>query len=134
MRVQKLFEDIDTDNSGRLERGELYALSKRLGMPMTKQQLDDAMAEMDPLSLGYGIKLAEFAKWWKKQNTGYRMAGDLLWTPRGSRIRLDSPRFCKALQKTGLEAHELRQMSADDLKRGNPLPEILSERQRFTER
>eukprot|EP01052_Picozoa_sp_SAG31_P018652 SAG31_NODE_1330_length_8749_cov_23.618844_4_plen_78_part_00 len=72
MRVQKLFEDVDTDNSGRLERGELYALSKRLGMPMTKQQLDDATAEMDPQGLGYGIKLAEFAKWWKKQNTGYR--------------------------------------------------------------
>ena len=131
-RVAKLFEDMDTDRSGRLDRMELAQLSKLLGMPMTKQQLDEAIKEMD--TLGYGeVKLKEFATWWKKQNTGYRMAGELLWTPRGSRIRLDSPRFAKALIKTGMQAHELKQMTRDDLTRGNPMPEILAERTRFTE-
>lgn len=33
----------------------------------------------------------------------------------------------------GLEPHDLRQMSADDLHRGNPLPEIVAHRKEFSE-
>ena len=45
--LRELFDLIDEDRSGSLDRGEIQNLAGRLGKHLTATQLDEAMAEMD---------------------------------------------------------------------------------------
>ena len=65
-RARRLFELLDTNGSGMLERPELEVMVKQLGMKMKKKDMDEAMLEMDKKSLGF-VKFPNFAKWWGKQ-------------------------------------------------------------------
>eukprot|EP01047_Picozoa_sp_COSAG01_P059908 COSAG01_NODE_7263_length_3277_cov_6.894588_5_plen_132_part_01 len=42
-----LFQQADEDESGTLDRCEIKALARNLGMSLTEQHLDDAMRQMD---------------------------------------------------------------------------------------
>ena len=43
----RLFAEIDTDGSGTLDWGEIDALAKQLGKPLSEEELTEAMQEMD---------------------------------------------------------------------------------------
>lgn len=118
-----LFDQIDTNNSGRLEYPEVEALVEQLEMKISRKKLDAAIAEMDKKGLGF-IGFPAFSKWWVKQTIGHRLTKKYLWTPRGSRIPLDSPRFVEAMAHTGVAVHNLKAATELELKNGNPTPEV----------
>ena len=62
--IEKLFNEIDADQSGTLEREEIKLLALRLGKPMTERQLDEAMAVMDANG-GGDVDMQEFAAWFR---------------------------------------------------------------------
>ena len=63
-----LFQEADADGSGGLDKGELKALARKLGYPLSAKELDDAMSEMD--SDGGGcVELEEFQAWFTKLQT-----------------------------------------------------------------
>ena len=61
--ITALFEDMDLDGSGTLDREEISRMSRILGHPMSEAQLDDAMAQMDDDNSGE-VDFAEFHEWW----------------------------------------------------------------------
>ena len=65
-QMQELFNEIDTDGGGTLDVREIKALADKLGVAMTKRELDDAMLEMDEDGSGE-VDFEEFAQWWPKQ-------------------------------------------------------------------
>ena len=65
-QVTMLFNALDADGSGTLERGEISMLAKELGQEMPEEALDAAMREMDDDGSG-GIDLPEFKLWFVKQ-------------------------------------------------------------------
>ena len=123
-RARRLFELLDTNGSGMLERPELEVMVKQLGMKMKKKDMDEAMLEMDKKSLGF-VKFPNFAKWWGKQKIGYRVTDSHLWTPRGTRISLRQKNFLQALETTGVAVHNLRAPTQAQLRKGKPTPEVL---------
>jgi Ca2+-binding EF-hand superfamily protein len=64
--IQRLFSEIDADQSGTLDREEIKLLALRLGKPMTERQLDEAMATMDADG-GGEIDIDEFAAWFQSE-------------------------------------------------------------------
>ena len=69
-RARQLFEQIDVDGSGSLDREELADLAERLGAALKPAELDEAMAEMDENGDNC-IDLDEFMRWWQgARNTG----------------------------------------------------------------
>ena len=58
-----LFNEIDEDGSGLLDREEVAQLSERLGAPLTKVKLDEAMVDMDEDGSGE-VDFDEFKNWW----------------------------------------------------------------------
>jgi hypothetical protein len=77
-QIQNIFEELDRNDNGVLERCEVAVLLKRLQGPLGKRfdrhDLDDAMREMDADGRG-GVSLAEFQVWWKL--TGSQAQGAL---------------------------------------------------------
>lgn len=61
--LRELFNLIDEDGSGSLDRGEIENLAGRLGKHLTATQLDEAMAEMDTDG-GGDVGFDEFVDWW----------------------------------------------------------------------
>lgn len=62
--LRGLFDDIDEDGSGVLDRGEIAELARKLlGKPLTKREIDAAMEEMDGDGNGE-IDFEEFRDWW----------------------------------------------------------------------
>ena len=45
--LRQVFDSIDTDGNGVLDRDEVLTMSTRLGQDMSEQQCDEAMAAMD---------------------------------------------------------------------------------------
>jgi hemolysin activation/secretion protein len=45
--AELLFQEIDVDGSGTLDWGEIDALAKQLGQPLSEEELTAAMLEMD---------------------------------------------------------------------------------------
>ena len=64
--LRELFDEIDTDGGGTLDRGEIKALADKLGVAMSKRELDLAMKEMDEDGSGE-VDFEEFAEWWPQQ-------------------------------------------------------------------
>lgn len=65
-QVVMMFNVLDADGSGTLERAEIAVLAKELGQEMSEEALDAAMREMDADADG-GIDLPEFKLWFIKQ-------------------------------------------------------------------
>lgn len=61
--VKKAFDKFDTDGSGAIEMKELGELSKDLGHPLTKRQLEEAFKDLD-LNHDGVIDFEEFARWY----------------------------------------------------------------------
>lgn len=122
-RARILFDQIDTNNSGRLEYSEIHTLVKQLELKISRKKLEAAIAEMDKKSLGF-VAFPAFAKWWSKQTIGHRLTKKFLWTPRGTRIPLDSPRFVEAMAHTGVAVHNMKSATELELRSGNPTPEV----------
>ena len=65
-QLMELFNEIDADGGGTLDRQEIKQLADKLGVAMTKRELDQAMAEMDKDG-GGEVDFEEFAEWWREQ-------------------------------------------------------------------
>ena len=65
-RIQQVFDSIDLDGSGRLDRSELSKASLQLGRRLTDIDVAVAMEEMDADG-GGDIDFDEFFEWWQKQ-------------------------------------------------------------------
>jgi glycerol-3-phosphate dehydrogenase len=63
--VRDIFEAIDTDQSGFLDRTEVVEIAAILGMPLTEQQLSAAFKTMDASQDGR-VHLEEFEAWWNE--------------------------------------------------------------------
>eukprot|EP01047_Picozoa_sp_COSAG01_P015763 COSAG01_NODE_794_length_13545_cov_7.323070_1_plen_1644_part_10 len=69
--TQQLFKTIDVDGDGTLSAKEFYRLAKTLGIPMTNDQVHEAMREMDEDGSGE-VDYHEFKAWYdnaKSQGT-----------------------------------------------------------------
>lgn len=62
-QLRSLFGKIDADGSGSLDRDEVAALAQELGLQLSAEELDQAMAEMDADGNG-DIDYDEFSSWW----------------------------------------------------------------------
>lgn len=61
-----IFDAVDEDGSGLLDREEMGLLLRQMGKNLTTEQLDDAMDEMDEDGSN-GVDFEEFKKWWTSQ-------------------------------------------------------------------
>ena len=69
-QINELFEKIDSDNSGLLDRKEVFHVVLTLsGDELTHQQLDAAMLEMDGDGSGK-VEPKEFSAWWRNKTAG----------------------------------------------------------------
>eukprot|EP00941_MAST-03F_sp_MAST-3F-sp1_P003921 g3921.t1 len=69
-RVRMLFDDIDEDGSGELDKNEVRLLAEKMGEKMTSflggsKKLDEAFNEMDPNGDGT-VTFDEFLEWYKR--------------------------------------------------------------------
>ena len=62
-RVRKLFQEIDLDGSGALDRTEVTALIRQMGQSLKKEEVDAAMLAMDADGSGE-VDFNEFKDWW----------------------------------------------------------------------
>ena len=72
--IQSLFEELDTNNSGALERDEVLELCKKLesgllGVQFSEDDLEGAWVEMDADGKG-DVSLGEFLAWWSDSGSG----------------------------------------------------------------
>jgi hypothetical protein len=67
-----LFNKIDTDGSGYLDRDEIAQLSIELGKPLSEAELDDAMLSMDADGSGE-VDLEEFVGWFEAMKAAGKM-------------------------------------------------------------
>ena len=74
--LRALFQQVDSDGSGFVDREELSALGAMLGKKLKKKQLDAAMKDLDPDG-DEMISFEEFAAWWRAngKNTGGLFGG-----------------------------------------------------------
>eukprot|EP01052_Picozoa_sp_SAG31_P042607 SAG31_NODE_6821_length_1878_cov_1.327150_2_plen_364_part_00 len=68
-QLLQLFDEIDTDGSGLLDREEVANLAESLGAPLSTSELDQAMLEMDEDGSGE-VDFEEFRLWFSKQEEG----------------------------------------------------------------
>ncbi len=62
--ARTLFDELDADNSGFLDSGEVEALCRQMGKKLGKKELAKAMAEID-LDGNDEVSFPEFEAWWK---------------------------------------------------------------------
>ena len=67
-----LFNKIDIDGSGELERGEIAQMSAELGRPLSDKELDAAMRSMDADGSGE-VDLHEFIAWFERMKAAGEM-------------------------------------------------------------
>jgi hypothetical protein len=105
--VRAVFDGIDLDGNGTLERNELDTLAQRLlHRPLSKAELDKAMADMDEDGSGE-VDFEEFLVWWRAERGNASspwagLFGDVLdGSNRMVKLKIDTE-----LQKEELEAAE----------------------------
>lgn len=64
--LRAMFDELDTDGSGELERDEVAVMATRLGLDISDEALDAAIAEMDGDGNG-AVDFEEFARWFRHQ-------------------------------------------------------------------
>ena len=69
--VRELFDEIDEDGGGSLDRGEVRELLEKLGLEVDDAKVDEVMLEMDADGEG-SVELQEFLWWWKRAGKVYR--------------------------------------------------------------
>ena len=67
--LRRLFNEIDTDGSGAIDKDELRAMLIKLGKPSSDAMLERAMAAMDPDGDGE-ITFDEFKQFWGQDGSG----------------------------------------------------------------
>eukprot|EP01044_Picomonas_judraskeda_P001146 COSAG03_NODE_63_length_15223_cov_32.095940_5_plen_939_part_00 len=63
--LKEMYEQLDDDRSGALERQEIKHLLQLFGMPTTDAEMDSCMADLDGDNSGQ-VEFEEFKKWWDK--------------------------------------------------------------------
>eukprot|EP00521_Asterionellopsis_glacialis_P007334 CAMPEP_0195283552 /NCGR_PEP_ID=MMETSP0707-20130614/2055_1 /TAXON_ID=33640 /ORGANISM="Asterionellopsis glacialis, Strain CCMP134" /LENGTH=799 /DNA_ID=CAMNT_0040342737 /DNA_START=157 /DNA_END=2556 /DNA_ORIENTATION=- len=63
--LKDIFEAIDRDCNGFLDRTELGELAEALGFPLSVEELDEAFAEMDT-NMNGRVSLQSFEAWWNR--------------------------------------------------------------------
>ena len=69
--VRELFDEIDEDGGGSLDKNELRQLLEKLGLEVTDERVDSIFREMDADGEG-AVELQEFLWWWKKAGKEFR--------------------------------------------------------------
>eukprot|EP01047_Picozoa_sp_COSAG01_P098920 COSAG01_NODE_29028_length_647_cov_0.936131_1_plen_118_part_10 len=64
--LRELFDSIDLDSSGSINRSELRTMATRLGREMPEHEVDRAMAQMDADGNGE-VDFQEFCAWWQSR-------------------------------------------------------------------
>lgn len=67
--LRRLFNEIDNDGSGAIDKDELRAMLVKLGKPSSDAMLERAIAAMDPDGDGE-IDFDEFSKFWGQDGSG----------------------------------------------------------------
>lgn len=101
-KIRTLFQEIDEDGSGYLDRDEFAQLSKDMGADLTDAELDEAMREMDADGDGR-VDFEEFQAWWL--SVGEEKSTWMF------RVHLDSRKSFKAMEeekRTAKKEAELR--------------------------
>ena len=84
MSIKDVFNELDEDNSGFLDREEVFkaagVLAATLGLVVTEVEQEKQYKAMDPDGDGQ-ITLAEFEVWWKEQEVGAPTIMFLLSSP-----------------------------------------------------
>ena len=71
--LKELFDDLDKDGSGDLDRYEIFKLLDSLGRKPSEVALDQLMAKMDPDGSG-DVDFTEFSSWWWSENEQQRQS------------------------------------------------------------
>ena len=66
--LRTLFDEIDADGGGSLDRGEVAQMAEKMGAAMSEHELDAAMAEMDEDGSG-DVSFDELVKWFSERKT-----------------------------------------------------------------
>jgi Ca2+-binding EF-hand superfamily protein len=67
--LRKIFDELDEDSSGELDRDEVRSLVTQLGMDASEKDVDAAMAAMDKDGDGT-VDFPEFCLWWRSRPSG----------------------------------------------------------------
>ena len=73
-KVKAVFDQIDADGSGEIDKGEFGKLMVALGIGMSTKQLNEAWRWMDK-DRGGGLDFDEFFRWWKANRDGAEQRG-----------------------------------------------------------
>lgn len=68
-QLRFIFDQIDVDRSGTLEKDEVRVAAAQLGMELSAKELDDAMHQMDADGSG-GVDFPEFLSFWRSSASG----------------------------------------------------------------
>ena len=72
-QVKKMFDDIDTDGGGSLDKAETSALFKKLQIALTDEQYEQVFGELDRGGDG-DVSFEEFQRWWFLKKNGASLA------------------------------------------------------------
>jgi Ca2+-binding EF-hand superfamily protein len=65
--MRQIFDELDSDNNGVLERSEVRTMATRLGLEISDSEVDDAMAEVSGYNSGAGeVTYESFASWFRE--------------------------------------------------------------------
>jgi CRP-like cAMP-binding protein len=73
VELRRVFESVDSDGSGALDREEIRGLSVSMGKPITDRELELVMRTMDTDG-GGTVSFEEFAAWWDENDGSFKMA------------------------------------------------------------
>ena len=77
-KIRQIFDSLDADNSNSLDKHEVRAMAKMMGLPSSfREHLDQAFAQMDVDGSGV-IEFEEFEAWWVKTNPGCEWVANLV--------------------------------------------------------
>ena len=110
-----LFNKIDTDGSGFLDREEIAQLSVELGKPLTEAELDKAMLSMDADGSGE-VDLEEFVGWFEAMKAAGEMPSwGAALAELQSKMRAEKEKEMRAEMMAGQTAgsEAVRQMEAE---------------------
>jgi Ca2+-binding EF-hand superfamily protein len=116
-RVKDVFDAVDADGGGALDREEIRVLcEKLLQLTLTEPQLDDGMAEMDADG-GGEVSFQEFYTWWDQCQDG--VLGEAKKVIEGNTLRAGIREYFEKVDADGsgtLDREEIRALCQDMLK------------------